>query len=178
MKKFAVITGVAFALCVSGYGQSAKIRIKVKEAEIPAAVVQSFKKDFTNGQAEEWTIVPAALVAEEYTISGYDNLKGEKPTAYEVKVKGSNMRGEAVYSQDGKLMFSKEVIKDTALPATVVRAVSTKYPGYNFTNDEETIRQGKSHFIHYRVTIKKEKESRVLAVDSGGKILRDKRIVL
>jgi hypothetical protein len=178
MKKIAVITGLAFALTASVYGQDAQIRIKVKEAEIPAAVVQSFKKDFASGQAEEWTIVPAALVAEEYIISGYDNLNGEKPTSYEVRIKGPGIKGEAVYSQDGKLLYSKEVIKDTALPAQVVQAVVSKYPGYNLTRDEETIWQGKAHFIHYRVIIKKEKESWVLAVDANGKILRDKKVVL
>lgn len=177
MKK--IITSVAMAITViATHAQSAQVRIKVKEGEIPISVVESFKRDFNGEQFHEWAIVPAALVGEEYVVSGYDDLNGETPTSYAVVLKGTNMKGELVYDQNGKLKYSKETIKDTALPAPVRNAVVKKYPGFFFIKDQETIKEGKSTFIHYRVVIEKGKEKMALAVDATGKILKEKKLRL
>lgn len=169
---------MAFTVIASIHAQTAQVKIRVKEGEIPVSVIESFKKDFVGKQAEEWAIVPATIVGEEYVVSGYDNLNGEKPTSYTVTIKGSNVKGEAVYDQNGNLKFSKERIKETALPASVTNAVMKKYPGFLFLNDQETIKEGKSNFIHYRVVIEKGKEKMALAVDSSGKILKEKKVRL
>lgn len=176
MKKLLTSVVMAFTVIATIQAQSAQVRIKVKEAEIPVSVVKSFKKDFNGGQAEEWDIVPAAIVGEEYIVSGYDNLKGEKPTSYNVVIKGPNMRGEALYDANGILKYSKETIKDVALPKVVRDAVLKQHPGYTLIKDQETIKEGKSNFIHYRVVIEKGKEKRALAVDASGKILKERRV--
>lgn len=172
-----ILVAAAMMLVVAaGHAQSAEVKIKAKESEIPVAVVESFKKDFKGGQADEWAIIPATIVGEEYVVSGYDNLDGKTPTSYTVAIKGNNLKGEALYSQDGKLKYFKEKIKDTALPAPVRNAVEKKYPGYTFLKDQETIKEGKSSLIHYRVVIEKDKQKKALAVDSSGKILKEKKI--
>jgi hypothetical protein len=176
MKKLITSVVMAFTVIATIHAQSAQVKVKVREAEIPVSVVESFKEDFSGGKAEEWAIVPAAIVGEEYIISGYDDLNGEKPTSYTVVVKGNHMRSEALYDANGKLEYSKETIKDTALPKVVRDAVLKQYPGYALIKDQETIKEGKSHFIHYRVVIEKGKEKRALAVDANGKILKEKKV--
>ncbi len=178
MKKLLTSVAMTLAIVTTIHAQSAQVKIKVKEAEIPVSVVESFKKDFAGGQAQEWDIVPAAIVGEEYVVTGYDNLDGEKPTSYAVILKGTNTRGEALYDKNGKLKYSKEVIKDTALPVAIRNAVMEKYPGFAFIKDQETIKEGRSNFIHYRVVISKDKEKKALAVNENGKILREKRVRL
>ena len=168
-----VITVIAGA-----WAQAAQIKIKAREAEIPVAVVESFKKDFASGQATEWAIVPATVVGEEYIVSGYDDLNGVKPTYYSVIMKGPNVKGEAVYDQHGKLKHSKEIIKDTALPAVVRNAVTKEYPGYMLLKDQEIIKEGKTKFVQYRVLIEKGKEKRALAVDANGKILKERKVLV
>ena len=169
---------MTFTIMTSIHAQNAQVKIKVKESEIPVSVIESFKKDFGGGHAEEWTIVPATIVGEEYVVSGYDNLDGEKPTSYAVIVRGTNTKAEAVYDQNGKLKYSKEVIKDTALPIAIRNAVTDKYPGFALISDQETIKEGRTNFIHYRVIIEKGKEKKALAVNASGKILREKKVRL
>ena len=178
MKKVITLIALAFTVMAAAHAQNSEIRIKARETEIPVAIVEAFKTDYLGAKADEWAIVPAIIVGEEYIVSGYDNLNGEKPTSYLVKIKGTNLRGEAVYDKNGKLMYSKEAIKDVALPAVVRTAVGAKYPGYSFINDQEIIKQGKSNFIHYRVIIEKGKEKMALAVDASGKILKEKKVRL
>ncbi len=178
MKKIITTIAMAFTVMAIAHAQNAEIRIKAREAEIPVVVVESYKNDFKGTTNEEWMIVPAALIGEEYVVTGFDNLNGAKPTLYTVTIKGKNVKGEAVYDKEGKLLHFKEVIKDTALPANVRNAVVTKYPGYTFIKDLETIKEGKSNFIHYKVVIEKGKEKMALAVDASGKILREKKVRL
>lgn len=167
---------MAFTVIATIHAQSAQVKVKVREAEIPVSVVESFKKDFSGGKAEEWAIIPAVMVGEEYIVSGYDDLNGKKPTSYAVVVKGNHIRGEALYDANGTLEYSKETIKDTALPKVVRDAVLKRYPGYALIKDQETIKEGKSNFIHYRVVIEKGEERRALAVDASGKILKEKKV--
>lgn len=178
MKRTKTLTTTALALLIvaSGYAQSAQLKVKVKEDEVPVAVVESFKQDFKNGQSEEWAIVPVAILDEEYIVSERNDLIGEKPIFYAVRIKGQQMRGEAVYDQDGSLKYSKEVIKDTALPAIVRNTIAKRYPGFTFLKDQETIKDGKHRFIHYRVIIENDKEKIALAVNGSGKILRERRV--
>lgn len=169
---------LALTVIAGALAQSAQIKIKAKETEIPVAVIESFKKDYVGATEKEWAIVPATIIGEEYIVSGYNDLNGEKPTSYVVTMKGPNMKTEAIYDQNGKLKYSKEVIKDTVLPAAVRSAVVKKYPGFALLKDQEIIREGKSNFIHYRVIIEKGKEKIALAVDADGKILKEKKVRL
>ena len=178
MKKVITLIALAFTVMAAAHAQNSEIRMKARETEIPVAIVEAFKTDYLGAKADEWAIVPAIIVGEEYIVSGYDNLNGEKPTSYVVRIKGEKIKGEAVYDQNGKLMYSKEVIKDTALPVAVRNAVWQKYPGYAIVKDQETIKEGKSNFIHYRVIIEKGKEKMALAVDASGKILKEKKVRL
>lgn len=88
------------------------------------------------------------------------------------------MKGEAIYDQNGKLKYSKQVTTNTALPVAVRDAVTKKYPNFTLLKDQETIREGKTNFIHYRIIIEKGKEKKALAVDASGKILKERKVRL
>jgi len=173
MKRIITTSALALTVVAGAFSQSAQIKIKAREAEIPVDVVESFKKDYKGTDAVEWAIVPAVIVGEEYVVSGYDNLNGEKPTSYEVTLKGDDIRAKAVYDKNGVLRYSKEVITHTALPDAVRNAVFKKYPGYTILKDQEIINQGKFNLIHYRVVLEKGTEKVTLAVNDSGKILKE-----
>jgi hypothetical protein len=173
MKKIFTTTALTFTVIASAVAQTAQIKIKAREAEIPVKIVESFKRDYKGVEHAEWAIVPAVLVGEEYVVSGYDNLNGEKPTSYEVSIKGANVKSRAIYDKNGILKYSREVITDTALPLAVRDAISKKYPGFAVLKDQEVVRQGKSKVIHYKVVTEKGTEKMTLAVDPSGKILKE-----
>jgi len=175
MKAVIIILALAIAFVGGVQAQTAQLKIKSKEGDIPVAVVESFKEDFKGTTGAEWAVVPARLVGDEYAVSGYNNLNGSAPHSYSVVMKGHGINGEAIYSASGDLIYLKEHINNTALPPAVTNAVLAKYPGYGIVKDQETIKQGKTKLIHYKVTIHKGSEQRVLAVDEGGQILRERK---
>lgn len=177
MKQFIVTVAFAIAVSADAEAQISQIKIMAREAEIPVDIVQSFKKDYRGTTASEWAIMPATLVGEEYAVTGYDHLKGTA-TVYEVTLRGNTLKGKAVYDQDGVLKYSKQIITSAALPVAVRNAVTQKYPGFVLRSDQETIRRGKTQFIHYRIATEKANERRVLAVDASGKILRENKSLL
>lgn len=87
MKKIITTIAMAFTVMAIAHAQNVEIRIKTMEAEIPVVVFESYKKDFKGTTNEEWMIVPAALIGEEYVVTGFDNLNGAKPTLYTVTIK-------------------------------------------------------------------------------------------
>lgn len=176
MKKVISTAALAMVVIVGCQAQTAKLTIKAKESEIPTAIVESFKQDFKNNTNSEWVVVPASLVGDEYLVSGYNNLNGVQPKSYTVMMKGHDINGEAMYNANGDLIYLKEHINNTALPPAVTNAVLAKYPGYQILKDQETVKQGKTKLIHYKVTIHKGSSTRVLAINSDGKILRERKL--
>jgi hypothetical protein len=165
---------MAVAAITTGFSQSAQVKIKARQTEIPVAVVQSFRKDFAGGTAEQWAIVPAKLVGEEYVVTGYDNLDGTTPDHYSVRMNGTHMKGEALYNKSGKLVYLKEKVRDTALPSAVTIAIMEKYPGYAIVKDQETIKEGKRMLTHYCITLEKDKERKTIAMDPNGMVLKER----
>jgi hypothetical protein len=177
MRKIIPTVVLSMAVIASASAQSAAVRIKAAEAEIPTNVIESFKRDFNGSEGEEWAILPAKLVGEEYVVTGYNDLNGEKPSYYSVKIKGSNVHREALYDTNGKLLRMKEVIKDTALPAEVRKAIIRENPGYAIVKDNEIIKEGKSNVTFYRVIIRKGNLKKLITTDPHGTHLKEKKIV-
>lgn len=152
------------------------VRIKAKDKEVPVSVVESFKKDYNGHELEGWFVTPAVVIAEEYLVTGYDNLQGQQPTFYTVRFKGPKAKGEAMYDKDGKLIHSKEMIKGAMLPVAVSKSLLEKYPGYRIEDDQETIKKGKDTLVHYRVILAKDKVRTAVAVGADGTVLREKKL--
>ena len=53
-------------------------------------------------------------------------------------MKGKDSNYEALYDAEGKLLMSKKVEKDVALPQPVLMAVAQEYPGVSMKKDEHT----------------------------------------
>ena len=177
MRKIIPTVVLSMAVIAGASAQSAAVRIKAAEAEIPVNVIESFKRDFNGSEGEEWAILPAKLVGEEYIVTGYNDLNGEKPSSYSVKIKGSNVHREALYDTNGKLLRMKEVIKDTALPLEVRKAIIRDNPGYAIVKDNEIIKEGKSNVTFYRVIIRKGNQKKLITTDPHGTHLKEKKIV-
>ncbi|MEJ1237154.1 hypothetical protein WBG78_03435 [Chryseolinea sp. T2] len=170
-----VVSTLALTMtAVVAIAQTAQLTIKSKESDIPIAVVQSFKQDFKS-TSSDWIVVPPQLVGDKYMVSQYNNLNGEAPKSYSVLMRGPEVSGEALYNASGDLIYLKEHISNTMLPPAVTNAVSAKYPGYLISKDQETVKQGKNKLIHYKVSIQKGNDKRILAIDESGKILRERK---
>ncbi|HEX5168954.1 MAG TPA: hypothetical protein VFW11_07255 [Cyclobacteriaceae bacterium] len=163
---------------LSANAQSAQFKIKVKETEIPLAVIESFKKDYKGHVAGEWSIAPARIIGEEYVVADFDNPNGKKTTMYTVAIKGSLEKEEAVYDASGKLLYSKKIIRDETLPTAVRKTIVLKYPDYAIHKDSEIIKTGKSVVTHYRVVVEKGTDERAVAVNESGKIIKEIRFRL
>lgn len=177
MRKIIPTVVLSMAVIASASAQSAAVRIKAAEAEIPVNVIESFKRDFNGSDGEEWAIVPSKLAGEEYIVTGYNDLNGEKPSYYSIKIKGSNVHRQALYNTNGKLLCVKEVIKDTALPMEVRRAVIRDNPGYAIVKDNEILKEVKSNVTFYRVNIRKGNLKKLITTDPHGIHLKEKKIV-
>ncbi|HTF17989.1 MAG TPA: hypothetical protein VK658_07945 [Chryseolinea sp.] len=175
MKTVISTFAMAITIVAGSYAQSAQLKIKSKDGDIPVAVVESFKKDFKDVTAAEWAVVPVRFASDDYVVSGFNHLNDAEPSGYTVVMKGHGINGQALYNKSGDLIYLKEYINNTALPAAVTNAVLAKYPGYAIVKDQETVMEGKTNLIHYKVTIHKGNDERVLAVDAGGKILRERK---
>lgn len=177
MRKIISTVVLSIAVIAGASAQSAAVRIKAAEAEIPVNVIESFKRDFKGSEGEDWAILPAKLVTEEYIVTGYNNLNGEKPSYYSVKIKGSKVHREALYDTNGKLLRMKEVIKDIALPIEVRKAILQGNPGYAIVKDNVIIKEGKNHVTFYRVIIQKGNQKKLIIADPHGTHLKQKKIV-
>ena len=175
MKTIISTAALTMTIVAGAFAQTAQLTIKSKEADIPVAVVESFKQDFKSPTSSDWIIVPAKLAGDEYMVSSFNHLDGQAPRIYSVTMKGPTINGEAMYNASGDLMYFREHISNTQLPTAVTNAVLTKYPGYGFMKDQETVKKGKTKLVHYKVTIQKGKEKKVLAIDEHGNILRERK---
>lgn len=173
MKKVISTSAMALLVATGAFAQMAQLKITSREADIPLSIVETFKQDFkdTSGQ---WAVVPAKLTGEEYRVSGFNLLNGQQPASYKVIIRGNGINGKASYNRDGKLVFLKEHISNTAIPPVVTNALLTQYPGYAFVKDQETLMQGKSKVVQYKIIIQKDNNRKLVAVNSDGKIVKER----
>jgi hypothetical protein len=142
--------------------------------KIPAAVNQAVSKDFRNGQPVKWGNFPYVLKEYGWVVDKADNTK---PDYYEVFIKtenGSDMY--AIYSSDGKLIRSKEILRNMPLPKSIEEALfKSEYKDWKKTGDLEKITNfmnaQKSHYI---VTVEKNNKTHHLYFDDAGTMLRNK----
>ncbi|PZR30671.1 MAG: hypothetical protein DI538_22240 [Azospira oryzae] len=173
MKEMISSVVILAIISITACSQTAKVKSNTKENGVPVVVLDAFKKDFSSGGNNKWSTVPAVAIGEEYLVSIHDDGKA---TFYTIVIRGTNLKGEAVYDANGVLHYSKELVRDTALPYSVVKAIEDKYPGYVIIKDYEKIKMGKSNFSHYKIFIENEKEKRVLAIDSDARILKERKV--
>ncbi|MFL5752453.1 MAG: PepSY-like domain-containing protein, partial [Bacteroidia bacterium] len=137
-----IITTVALVLAMgTGFAQS-----KVKEANVPKAVLDAFKAGFKGAKADKW--------------------EKEKDGNYEAEFKQGGVETSASYSPEGKLMDTEVEMKTADLPKGVSEYVSKNYAGYKISEAAKiTDASGK---VSYEAEVSKGKEEMDLIFDSNG----------
>lgn len=123
---------------------------KVKEAEVPKAVVTSFQSHFKGAKADSWD--------------------KEKSGEYEAGFKINKVEMSANFSADGKLMETEEEIASASLPKAVTDYVVRNYAGSKIEEAAKiTDAAGK---ISYEAEVKKGKEEIDLIFDATGNFVK------
>lgn len=140
---------------------------KLENKKVPVAVVEQVQKDFPNARLEETYLLPAQLYEQNWVVV-QKNQPQQPVDYYEVRLSGKNVHSSAVYSPQGELLNSREVLKDAPLPPVVGRTLVTQYPGWTERRNKEVIKNGRKEVVHYIVFLKKGwREERVVLNPQG-----------
>ncbi|MDO8999152.1 MAG: PepSY-like domain-containing protein [Bacteroidota bacterium] len=122
---------------------------KIKEAEVPKAVTESFAKNFPGSKAKEWE---------------------KEKDLFEAEFDLKKVETSATFSADGKLMETESEIATSALPKAVTEYITKNYPSYKLSEASKiTDASGK---VSYEAEIKKGKEEIDLIFDSNGTFIK------
>jgi hypothetical protein len=142
----------ALAIAAMGIATAATAQ-KLPPTQVPAPVMQAFTKDFPNAMDVEW------------------KLSG---TQYKVEFETGLffVDHEVWYDASGRMLRHEEEISASDLPAAVVTAINTEFPGYRVDDVERITMDGA---VSYVVELKmKGYQEWKAAFDPQGKLI-DKR---
>jgi hypothetical protein len=122
---------------------------KVKEAEVPKAVTESFAKNFPGTKAKEW--------------------EKEKDT-YEAEFNLNKTETSASFKADGTLLETETEIATNALPKAIADYLTKNYVGYKFSEASKIVDAVGT--ISYEAEIKKDKEEMDLLFDANGAFIK------
>ena len=123
---------------------------KVKESEVPKAVVTSFQNSFKGAKVEKW--------------------EKEKDGTFEAEFDWNKIETSASFSADGKLNETEQEIKVAELPKAAAEYAAKNYAGYKIEEAAKiTDAAGK---ISYEAEVKKGKEEMDLIFDDAGNFLK------
>jgi hypothetical protein len=123
---------------------------KLKEADVPAAVKESFKKEFPDAKAKEWE---------------------KEDGNYEAEFDMNKTETSAVFSAGGKLLETEQEMAVNTLPKSIADYVSKNHAGYKISEASKITEAGTGK-ISYEAEIKKGKEEWDLIFDDKGDFLR------
>ncbi len=134
--------------------------------QIPVAIVQAVRNDFSTGEAFKWAKFPYTLEKYGWVIN--QDEKGEKPDHYEVFIKtkeGGDVN--AVYAPDGTIIESRIVNKNFSLPTVVKEALAkSQYKDWSVVGDKEIIKYYNTRNNieqHFRVSVEKNNVKRSIS---------------
>ena len=142
MKKLVLTLAVAIVASAT-FAQETVVKkmdaVKITKSDVPSPVIQKAEKDFPDASPFQYYSVGETAVSKDWKVSEQVDFKEtEKIDHYSVQMKGKNSSYEALYDADGKLLMSKKVEKDVALPQPVLQAVAKDYPGVTLKKDQHT----------------------------------------
>ena len=145
-----LITAVLACLliCLSTFAQETKVR----EKNVPAAVVRAFKSAYPQAQ-----------------IRGYAKEKEHGKVFYEVESMDGTTHRDILYNPDGTVAEIEERIAATDLPAEAQQTIHQKYPRATITIAEKITIGDK---IGYEVSAKQGKRRISLEFDADGKLVK------
>ncbi len=149
----------------------------LKSNEIPAALKNAVDKSFKNGTPIQWYSFPYVFKEYGWAFKNDKNnmSSNSQPELYDVQLKtAKGSRIDAVFTKDGKLIRSKEVLKNIKLPSQIVNAVEhSEYKNYNIIGDRFLIKNAENNTSHYSVIVKKGNKKHTLYFDKDGNRLRN-----
>ncbi|HWY37469.1 MAG TPA: PepSY-like domain-containing protein [Bacteroidia bacterium] len=143
--KSTIITAIALVFVVN-----TACAQKVKETEVPKAVVTSFETHFKGAKAKAWD--------------------KEKDGGYEAEFDWNKVETSATFSAEGKLKETEQEIKVSELPKIVTEYVAKNYAGHKIAEAAKiTDAEGK---MTYEAEVKKGKEEMDLLFDDKGNFIK------
>lgn len=149
---------ICCVLVLTAFGVDAQ---KLKEADIPAAVKETFTKQFPNVKKAEWEKEGDNYEAE---------FKVSRVVMDDKNAKKENLEKSVVYSAAGVLLETEEEIKLSALPAVISEYLSKNYVGY--TSEEASKITDNKGTVTYEVELEKGKEELDVVFDANGAFLK------
>ena len=127
LMKTLFMTCVALCVALVCVAQAEKAKemdaVLVNKDAVPGPVVAKAEKDFPDASPFKYYNVGESNLNRDWRVTESVDLKpGEKIKYYKVDMKGKDSDFEALYDATGKLVMSRQVQKDVALPAAVRNA--------------------------------------------------------
>ena len=142
----------------------------VKKGDEPKVVMDAIKTDFPNGISKDLAFLPAKLYGKEWNAQLAGN-NDEDIQFYQVLIAEKDVQYTAVYNKDGKQLSSKEMIKTSRLPSSVIATVK-KFSDWKMIESHEVIKtKGSKARVYYKVKLQKGVEHKSVFIDPQGNIL-------
>ncbi len=140
-----IITIAALVLMINTAGAQ-----KVKETEVPKAILTSFQEHFKGAKVEKW--------------------QKEKNGEYEAEFDWNKVETSANFSTDGKLMETETEMKVSELSKTITDYITKNYGDYKTSEAAKIVdAAGK---VWYEAEVKKGKEEMDLIFDANGTFVK------
>ncbi len=125
-------------MCISIFSQEVDLEeeksagdvVILKKDSMPELVKQAVLKDFEQGVPIQWANFPYLFKEYGWLVNEEKNEGVDIPGEYYVVINakgGSEL--DAVYASNGKLIRSREILKNTALPKVIDDAIQSEYKG-------------------------------------------------
>lgn len=138
----------------------------ISSSNVPPSVIKAMKEDFKIEDPQTWTKFPYAL--KEYGWVYDADASDVKPDRYEVSMKTDNGSDLfAVYSNEGKLIATREVFVNKPLPENIKEKLANSiYKDWTVVGNKEIIKyyyDKNSVDQHFRITVAKDNVKRTIS---------------
>lgn len=138
----------------------------ISSSNVPPSVIQAMKVDFKIEDPQTWTKFPYAL--KEYGWVYDVDASAVRPDRYEVSMKTDNGSDlYAVYSNEGKLIATREVFVNKPLPENIKEKLANSiYKDWTVVGNKEIIKyyyDKNSVDQHFRITVAKNNVKRTIS---------------
>lgn len=143
---------------------------KLETKKIPSALKAEIQKDYPSYTLDGVELLPSKLYEQRWVVQQKNAFPADMKY-YEVDLKGKNSHSSAVYTPDGQLLHSREVLKNAELPLAVAQSLKEHYPGWMEWRNKEVITNGKKEVTHYLVFLKKGTKEEKIVLNPQGAVL-------
>lgn len=155
------------------------IEIRVSVDKVPPVVKGAFVKDFGEGhQPMVW-----ATTSSKFDTYGWEqsvDVQNQEIYYYALHTQTSNGGSlDAVYTPDGKLIRSREEVKNFEPPQVILASLEkSNYKDWKIAKDVHVIKvyEGKTSKDQYALRLEKGKQKKVVYFDKSGNMLVNKKM--